>query len=614
MSIDLRPVQRALAAFEQVAFGRDSARAIDAGLALCEAIQQAQNLQVDGTVPATVYTQLCTRAAAAWVTCLAHDEHDLSIAQLIGLANHRYTFLSLFAGSGYGSTRVLLDVMGKQGPDQRVHYSPRAVMKLASTLSAELLPRECEQVALRHPAPVVRAACALGWLAQGVYTDSAAEALCNRLLEQHATFTADLSGMPSLLLLRVWMCCSYATTSKKHAIKSAIGAELAARLPTVTPAVPQGRNRPVLLVAAEALHSRHPVYRCYAPILRDLRKHFHTVLLCQQRFYDEATTELFDEVVGEMGTPTALQENLPRIAALAPDVVFFPAVGMVEWSVALANRRLAPIQVMAMGHPATSMSPHMDYVVLPEEFEPAAGSFSERVLLLPGQLAHEPFPGLPDDLPRSDPTETAIVKVALNSTYLKLSPSFLAACKEIAARSSRPIEFHVFPARHSVYWHALNEQFQRVLPGCKVYENVDYLTHLKNLSRCQVSLAAFPFGNSNSTVDAFLVGMPVVAMMSPEPHGMTDARKFGPFNLPDWLLVSDREHYIESALRLIESADERRKVSEQLSPARVKQLVYSLGAPDRKGMDLSGGLTWLVANHARLANHPKRVWRVTDAL
>ena len=37
---------------------------------------------------------------------------------------------------------------------------------------------------------------------------------------------------------------------------------------------------------------------------------------------------------------------------------------MSRWTVLLSNLRLAPVQVMTQGHPATSMSPEIDYVFL----------------------------------------------------------------------------------------------------------------------------------------------------------------------------------------------------------------------------------------------------------
>jgi predicted O-linked N-acetylglucosamine transferase (SPINDLY family) len=67
------------------------------------------------------------------------------------------------------------------------------------------------------------------------------------------------------------------------------------------------------------------------------------------------------------------------------DVLIYPEIGMGCDSLALASRRLAPVQCAAWGHPETTGLPTMDYFLSSELMEPAdaAQHYSERLVLLP---------------------------------------------------------------------------------------------------------------------------------------------------------------------------------------------------------------------------------------
>ena len=62
----------------------------------------------------------------------------------------------------------------------------------------------------------------------------------------------------------------------------------------------------------------------------------------------------------------------------------------------LAQLRLAPIQIMSYGHPATSMTDTIDYVYLPETDHNIAAKVSEKILMGKG------IPLLPPSQPAQD--------------------------------------------------------------------------------------------------------------------------------------------------------------------------------------------------------------------
>ena len=73
------------------------------------------------------------------------------------------------------------------------------------------------------------------------------------------------------------------------------------------------------------------------------------------------------------------------LAARAPDVMFYPEIGMDSLTGKLASLRIAPVQIATWGHPQTSGLPTIDHFVSAEGLEPtgAAAHYTENLLLLP---------------------------------------------------------------------------------------------------------------------------------------------------------------------------------------------------------------------------------------
>ncbi len=72
--------------------------------------------------------------------------------------------------------------------------------------------------------------------------------------------------------------------------------------------------------------------------------------------------ELFDRVFTFDPRSGGFLGEIVRFAAgVRPDLVFWPSVGMARWGPLLANLRLAPIQLTALGHSASTFIPAMDY-------------------------------------------------------------------------------------------------------------------------------------------------------------------------------------------------------------------------------------------------------------
>ena len=130
------------------------------------------------------------------------------------------------------------------------------------------------------------------------------------------------------------------------------------------------------------------------------------------------------------------------IAAHRPALILYLGVGMAAAVIALASLRLAPIQCASYGHTATTMSPVIDYFILPEDFVGSAECFSEAVLAVP--KAAMPFAPRPAPQAARRPAD-GTVRVAIPASTMKLNPLLFDAVARIGAGARSQVAFQFFP-------------------------------------------------------------------------------------------------------------------------------------------------------------------------
>lgn len=104
----------------------------------------------------------------------------------------------------------------------------------------------------------------------------------------------------------------------------------------------------------------------------------------------------FDDLTHSIGAQGATMHRLDgdvdadhiaeALLGLAPDLILYPELGMDVRLLPVAALRLAPVQVMAWGHPVTSGLPTIDAYISCADMEPpgAQAHYRERLQLLPG--------------------------------------------------------------------------------------------------------------------------------------------------------------------------------------------------------------------------------------
>ncbi|HAO0324323.1 TPA: cobalt ABC transporter permease [Escherichia coli] len=405
-----------------------------------------------------------------------------------------------------------------------------------------------------------------------------------------------LDFLPVSVLHDVVMHCSYADLPEKHAIKKQLNrlirhslaqADFASLLPV---APPPEREKPVLAIVLEWFSSQHSIYRTHSTTMRALRAHFHVVGIAQKGATDAVSRQVFDACT-EVSPETALQDVVSCLSELRPDVVYYPSVGMFPLTIYLTNLRLAPVQLMALGHPATTHSDCIDGVLVEEDYLGDAACFSEKVYA----LACDALPYLPPEstqrvLAERTPFKTRQkdvwpfalpVRIAVCASIMKVNPGFLNTLAEITRRSRTPLQFCFYMGfARGLSLDYLRDAIQVFLPDAEVNAHMPVQTYQGALNSCEMFVNPFPFGNTNGLVDTVRQGLPGVCLTGPEVHTHIDEGLFRRLGLPQELIAVDTESYIRAVLRLAEDHTWRESLQQLLLDNDVEQVLFE-GHPEK---------------------------------
>ncbi len=558
--------------------------------------------------------RLYTRLASAITALLADPQFQLSQEGFDLLAVEHATFSAVFQASAFGNADHLLRQFGvpDEGDPNKLHFSsPQTIVKLllAYSLDSEL---ELDFENIFRAAPRLALPAFLGMLANIVVLSPEAHRRREKLLTLGPLFEQVELGEHMLAAVSdAYMYCSYATAESKHEIKRSFN-KMMRRLiekQIEIPAMPAERRiseRPTILVPIEWFTSLHAMYRCYAPSIRQLREKFRLVMIGRSSEMDAISKQLFDEVIEIDAGNVSLADIVGHIRRVAPDIIYYPSLGMATWWVALSTVRLAPIQVMTLGHPATSNSPEIDYVLAVDGWEGDPSCFSEIVIVKPADVvtyAMRSDAQFPAPQVREHPE---VLRIAIPSMACKISAPFMETLQRIQRRARRPIEFHFFPNMVGMTWFQITREIRKWLPAAIVYPRSDYRDYIARLAQCDLHLSTFPFGGTNSNIDSMKLALPIVTLEGLETHSRTDSAMVRMCRLPDSTTAFNEQEYERLALRLIDEDAPRLAIARQLLDVDIDELFFHESGPARSFLET---FSRLHSSHERILASGRRYWR-----
>jgi hypothetical protein len=503
-----------------------------------------------------IINRICSALSALFSDPAFHLSFD-GYRQLLYF--HRW-IATLFAASSFHNADHILRALNIKGPNARaVEVNNRDLTKfcLLYTPNSEI-PLDMEALWTHHRHLAVALACAL--LSPRFLGTAAAHDKREVLLEWLPPKLAqidDLNVLPIGVLHDVYMHCSYADTPRRHAIKAPINRLVRKTLEKQgirdvvhAPRMRASGEKPLLVVVLEWFSSSHSIYRTHSASIRAASERFRVVGIGHAGQVDQVGKAVFEEYLEVTGDTVSFVRA--KAEELQPDIIYYPAFGMFPHSIYLTNLRLAPVQIVSYGHPATSGSPFIDYFVLPEDWVGDPGCFSEK--LLPVPKAAMPFvpsaqSGTYQPVLRENPDT---VRIAIAATTMKLNPGFIETLVRIRREVSKPVEFHFFmgAARGLVYLEA-RDLVCRYLSDAVIHPIMPYAEYMARISECDMYLNPFPFGNTNGIVDVTVLGLAGVCRTGPEVLEHIDEALFARINLPDWMVARSKDDYVQAAKRLI---------------------------------------------------------------
>jgi len=612
-----------IADVERAAFARESG-ALDAVVTAVEALTGGSGSLKFGYTPAEEVRRLpmaYTRLANALTAVLCDPQLELNEGQLWRLMFSQAGICNLFAASTLdGPEPAMMALL----PGGLVEAATASRSKVAAYLSILSLDARIEielEVLFALPGDLALTAY-LSLISESPVRTLLGEARREALLEMAdriASLELPARMRTITLISKAWMDCSYAAGPRKHHLKMVLnkilrrlcGALKFTDLPR-PPRRPAG-SKPVMVVAAEIMHSRHVQYRYFGQYLRQLRTRFRLVLFTEIVEVDDLVRALFDEVWSFKREPNGshLQEIYQAFCKAAPDAVFWLSVGMRHWGPLFANLRLAPMQFTAIGHSASTFCPPIDYYLIEAGYVSDPALFGEKVLLLPDESLRfeRPADYRPASVVARSPRAT--LKIAVPSNLLKLNPSFLTLLGRIEAEANRPVTFHFFPNAAGGRIEAFRAGVVRRLKSSVIHPTLKANAYGDLLRDCDLILSPFPFGGLHSVIDALRGGLPVMAMERPEPHGMTDVMLLRRLKFPAWTMARTEDEYVAGALRLIQNDAVRAKLSQQALALDIDRLMFG-DATTPLGTDVADLVWKTYRNHGAVMASPLRALTLAD--
>ena len=345
--------------------------------------------------------RLYTRFSSALTQRLATYDGEIDLTSVERLSLHKPTLAYIFASSGYHGMGHLIALMSEVSAEGLRTLKKSKALVLVSILDINDTTDELLSFALNQKDEILLPIM-LGWLNQRAVLSEQGEKNRTRLLSSGALIQKCLPDDRLISpMIRAWMYSSYASTPNKHDIKTFLNKIFQKRLAainTLSAKSYERKSRPRLLVIHERFLSKHAMFRCYAPSIRLLNSAFELIALADVNEIDGDSDSIFTAVHTIEAGKSAISEIVSKINSVEPDIIYYPSLGMKNWTVLISNLRLAPIQIASQGHPATTRSDYIDYVILNDFVGDPTSVYSERVIDGMRGILFEAHPDLPEML------------------------------------------------------------------------------------------------------------------------------------------------------------------------------------------------------------------------
>ena len=561
-----------------------------------------------------VTVELCTRFSALYLHLFTDFDQKLNLDTIFLLSTQKRFITHVFEVSGFNSSDFLLNLLNEKASEKKTRNLTDNEALLRSIIVSSIgQVNSKDLVNLTLESTETSALLALGLLLDRIPVTMQGEASRQFLLEEYNPYEA-LRPLDHYrtMIANVWMLCSYSNAANKHDIKKHLNQwfkrvhQSKGLKPKPAGSVTQAgnvSNKPVMAVVAERFTSIHAMYRWYAPIIKSLKNDYYMVLVALRTDVDEKAIALFDHFLEVPKDELSIQGVLNQCT---PDIAYFTSVGMRAWSISLANMRWAPLQVMSLGHPATTHCEHMDLAFITTRGWCPEALISESLLVLESEIGSVIEAPETLDLPAAPELSKEFISIAVPCNAMKINFSFMAALKEIERLSEKPLRFTFFPNELGLDSLSAEKRIQSYFPTAIVENVMNYEDYLEQLNQNHLALSPFPFGNATSTIDCVLLGLPVIGLLGHEPHSRSDYDVLAAFELQDYCIADSVENYVHSAVRYINNPDLLQELRELIASKKFHETHRQNEKP--YAVEFCNALKWAFENKAEILENKGAVY------
>jgi len=343
------------------------------------------------------------------------------------------------------------------------------------------------------------------------------------------------------------------------------------------------------------------VYKSLAPYVEALRHDYDLTLVILGNYggSDNFDKSWFKTIknISISGKEFKLQDILENDFSL----VYYPDIGMRNEDRHLANIRIAPIQVMGYGHPASTHGSEIDYFVGGQETESlrdAQKNYSERLVAIPGLGAFAVLPEKRFKATRQEQSDRIIINCpwyAHKCTY-----PHLLTLGRIASKAKKKVLFRFFVGQ-GLSFHNQTIPFAQEVASVvgeghtEIIELRPYDEYQRLMSEGAFSLDSAPFGGYNTIVDSLAVGKPSVTLEGRHAPGRLAAAAMRRVGMNE-LVAKTPSEYVSIVLKLIDDDAYREDVVRRLAEVDLDASLCRKG----EGEAFKRAIDFLIANHARL--------------
>ena len=384
------------------------------------------------------------------------------------------------------------------------------------------------------------------------------------------------------------------------------------------------KKNPQIAVISGCWSPGHSVHRNYAHYVNALKKYFSVTLIHLGHLSDQIDQEGFSQVLNISWHEQNL--DISEVLKHQFSLIFFPDIGMSTESILLSNLRIAPIQVMGLGHPSSSWSQHIDYVItgrkveLPSVIKPAikppvkssikstknqpkSKHYSEKLILLPGlgvsaslhprmaslNLSPSEFQSSllsinPDQKGDLDPIISGSIIINCPWYPQKVNYPMLLILNRIRNEIKRPCIFRFFSGAGFKKLHqflAFKNEIIQVLgaENCQVFPSLNFDNYATYLSQGHLTLDSHPFGGFNVILDSLAVGVPTVVWEGKHWYNRAGAQCLRNIGL-EVLIATNATEYISITVNLIKSFEQKNQLYHDIKAKLTPEIMTQINQGD----------------------------------